>query len=100
MKPVNKINKVMNNFNFKKVHAAMEAMQWEWWGEGVPTVKSLKQVALGLLNDAIDGLIDENVPRYRASTGGFSAYAYREGEEIFCYLTFEVAAEHSEHEIF
>lgn len=100
MKPINKINKVMNNFNFEKVHAAMEAMRWEWWGEGVPTIETLKKVARGLLNDAIDSLISENVPRYRTSTGGFSACAYREGEEIFCYLVFEVALKHSDYEIF
>ena len=100
MKPVDKINKIMDNFNFVKLHGAMEAMQWEWWCEGVPSVESLKETALGLLNDAIDGLISENTQLFKVSTGGLSAYAYREGKKIFCYLAFEVVAKHSEYEIF
>ena len=64
-----KIDEVMERFDFKTVHAIMTIMKWEWFGEGVPTIPSLKQTARELLEGCITG---DRISSSH-STGGFRA---------------------------
>lgn len=64
-----KISDIMSRFDFGRVHKIMKALNWEWIGEGVPTVKSIKHTALTLLK----GVCLQNSSDYYILTGGFKA---------------------------
>jgi hypothetical protein len=64
-----KIDEVMERFDFKTVHAIMTIMKWQWAGEGVPTIPSLKQTARQLL----EGCITSDRISSSHNTGGFRA---------------------------
>jgi len=65
----NNIEKIINEFDFEKVHDVMTYLNWTW-GDNIPTTEEMKIQALGLLNDVKP--INKN--RYSSSyTGGFKA---------------------------
>jgi hypothetical protein len=52
--PVEKmIEDIMNEFNFKRIQSAMDHLKWQWAGEGVPTIESLRKQAERLLRGAM-----------------------------------------------
>jgi len=61
----------IDNFNFKRVHKAMKALNWKWannYGqESVPTIKKMKDTCRDLINGIIYG--DKEIGSCR--TGGF-----------------------------
>lgn len=63
-----KIQDIMEDFNFQKVHDVMEQLDWKWAMSkyGVPTVEEMKAEAKRLLIDAC-------VERTCVATGGFRA---------------------------
>lgn len=63
-----KIEDIMENFNFDRVHDAMEAVDWRWVGTkyGVPTIDEIKAEARRILVDAVN-------ERTCISTGGLRA---------------------------
>lgn len=66
-----KIDEIMDNFDFEKVHKTMDVLEWTWAGEGVPEVPSLRARARQLLKEAC---FIENKSNYSmCSTGGFEA---------------------------
>lgn len=95
------INNIINEFDFLKVQAAMEALNWRWVSTNnqVPTTLKLRETAIELLRDAakcrLGGFIDEHyeVPIV-CGTGGFEATAYcneDKTEITFLKLQFVVA---------
>jgi len=68
-----KINDILEDFNFQKIHDVMEQLDWKWvmTKYGVPTLDELKREAKRLLIDAC-------IERTCVSTGGFRA-VYEEG---------------------
>ena len=61
---------IMQNFDFHKVHKAMESLGWKWAltrgrGLDVPTVDDLRETARDLLEDV--------KPGHHRGTGGFEA---------------------------
>ena len=95
------INNIINEFDFLKVQAAMEALNWRWVSTNnqVPTTLKLRETAIELLRDAakcrLGGFIDEHyeVPIV-CGTGGFEATAYcneDKTEITFLKLKFVVA---------
>ena len=44
-----KIEVILDEFNFEKVHKAMEALNWTWYGRGVPKIGTLRRSAKELL---------------------------------------------------
>lgn len=81
-----KIDNIMDCFDFNKVHDTMEHLNWKWVstrGE-VPDIIDLKQCARKLLNDVVDQYInnricgDEQSQVFGISTGGFKAELYYE----------------------
>jgi hypothetical protein len=80
--PVNQmIDDIMDNFDFDKVQTAMEALDWQWAGKGIPSIKQLKETAVYLLKGAaelrlggfLDSYWEEGIIN---GTGGFQATAY------------------------
>ena len=61
---------LLKNFDFKKVHKAMLALEWEWrMGDstyGIPSKKTIKETARRLLKEAFDR-------KTTIGTGGFTA---------------------------
>ena len=69
-----KIQDILEDFNFQKVHDVMEQLDWKWamTKYGVPTIDELKREAKRLL---IDACIEHTC----VATGGFRA-VYEAGE--------------------
>ena len=63
-----KVQNIMKDFNFQKVHDVMEQLDWKWAMSkyGVPTIDELKTEAKRLLVDAC-------IERTCVATGGFRA---------------------------
>lgn len=85
-----KIDNIMDCFDFNKVHDIMEHLNWKWAttrGE-VPDIIDLKQCARKLLNDVVDQYINNRICRdeqsqvFGISTGGFKAELYYEILEL------------------
>jgi len=69
-----KVESIMDQFDFEKVQSVMEDLDWKWAGTkfGVPTVEEMKREAERLLIDAVQ---EETT----CSTGGFRAVYESEG---------------------
>lgn len=69
-----KVESVMDQFDFDKVQSVMEDLDWKWAGTkfGVPTVEEMKREAERLLIEAVQ---EETT----CSTGGFRAVYESEG---------------------
>lgn len=63
-----KIEDILDEFNFEKVHKAIEALDWTWYYNGVPTIAELRRSARRLLNDVAE--VDGDITM---GTGGFQA---------------------------
>jgi hypothetical protein len=75
-----KIDHIMDYFDFAKVAKAMEALNWTWAGKGVPTEPELRKEARRLLNDVSNKNVCKCAFRYSISTGGFRVTKYHYGE--------------------
>ena len=60
---------ILQNFDFGKVHKVMQALNWTWHGDGVPSVATIKQRASELLAGC-------NEVGQEVHEGGFSARCY------------------------
>ncbi len=96
------IEETLRVFNFAKIHAAMEALEWQWTDtKGVPSLPELKEKARELLTHVREGwerevkgdsADDRAMHVYFASEGGFYAEA---GEGVFK-LQFVLAEQETE----
>ena len=70
-----KIEQIMENFDFENVHKVMVALEWEWsfgrGGSGIPSVWALKKRAGELLSNVEDLICEGGT--ITSSTGGFEA---------------------------
>ena len=71
-----KIECIMRNFDFERVHKVMELLDWHWafTSKGVPTVEEIKVEARRILIDACEE--ETNI-----ATGGFRAVYEADGTE-------------------
>lgn len=65
-----KVNKILNSFNFSKVHDAMILLNWRWMKDEhskghIPGIKELKETAKDLLVSCLNNNYES------ISTGGF-----------------------------
>jgi hypothetical protein len=80
--PMNQmIDDILDNFDFIKVQTVMEALNWQWTGEGVPSIDQLKEKAVYLLKGAAKLRLEEYLDSYWEEgiingSGGFQATAY------------------------
>jgi len=75
------IDDIMDDFDFIKVQTVMEALNWQWAGKGVPSIKQLKETAVYLLKGAAELRLGDYLESHWEqgiinSTGGFQATAY------------------------
>lgn len=70
-----KVDAVMANFDWKRVHKVMTLLDWEWYDAGVPTIPQMKECVERLFEDAWDYLEEEKEfptgNSWRIETGGF-----------------------------
>lgn len=68
LKMRNKIDSIMENFDFERVHKVMDMLEWRWVSakNGVPSVEELKKEAKRLL-------VSSCSEKTQISTGGFKA---------------------------
>ena len=77
----NKIDNIMDNFNFAKVEKAIQATGWRWASvEGTPEESDLRKQARRLLKEVSVKYVKESDFRCYISTGGFKATKYFDGE--------------------
>ena len=80
--PINQmIDDIMDNFDFDRVQTAMEALDWQWAGKGIPSIEQLRETAVYLLKGAAELRLEEYLDSYWEEgiingTGGFQATAY------------------------
>jgi len=76
---IDKIDYVLDNFNFEKVHAYMLLTKWQWWKETdylQPTIQDLKDTAQNILWSVTqDG-------KSLIGQGGFYAYRFEYGIKL------------------
>ena len=76
-----KIDDIMDNFDFNKVETVMKATNWTWVStHGVPVEHELRKQARELLKSVSQHYVSELGFRYAISTGGFKATKYYDGE--------------------
>ena len=64
------IEHILDEFDFYKVHKAMEALDWTWASSaGVPTIGEMRRCARMLFKHAVEA--DSSSPNYSTATGGF-----------------------------
>jgi len=76
------VNEVLAHFDFEKVNETMTLLNWSWAGEGIPSVKQLKDSAENHLYGAIKQALDPNNTehhevRWISASGGFKATAWK-----------------------
>lgn len=93
------IDEIMDNFDFDKVHKAMEALDWEWVKDGydkdkpmleqmsVPDVSTIRRQARRHLKEVIEGNL------YAVGTGGLKA-TWHEGVLSLEFILAEWEASH------
>ena len=75
------IEDIMDEFDFKRIQSVMDHLNWQWAGEGVPTIESLRKTAERLLRGAIKSRLGEYKNEHHEigilnGTGGFEAKAW------------------------
>lgn len=90
------VEKVIQNFDFDKVHRVMKSMNWGWWDtsteDGVPSIGHVVLQAKRLL-DQVYNKVSAGENNYFISTGGFEATARKyEYGEIVLELKFVVTS--------
>lgn len=79
-----KIDTIMDNFDFNRVENAMRATNWTWCSasepDGIPTQSEIRESARRLLKEVSQKTVSKNSFRYYISTGGFRATKYYDGE--------------------
>ena len=79
-----KIDDIMDNFDFNKVETVMKATNWTWAStHGVPVEHELRKQARELLKSVSQHYVSELGFRYAISTGGLKATKYYDGELEF-----------------
>ena len=76
-----KIDDIMDNFDFSKVETVMNATNWAWAStHGVPVEHEIRKQARELLKSVSQHYVSELGFRYAIYTGGFKATKYYNGE--------------------
>ena len=76
------IGEIISNFDFEKCEVTMSALNWEWFGRGVPNIQMLKESSVERLRDVINQItskengLNPNVPYYSMS-GGLKATGWK-----------------------
>lgn len=89
------IDKIIDWFDFERVHRVMTELDWRWGLPGsseVPELPELRQAARRLMNEAVQGMEQANSKQFTIETGGFRVQVQQDEEDkIFIRLAFELA---------
>lgn len=80
------IENILDEYDFQKVHKAMEALEWHWCtsDDGLPSVAELRRQARGLLEDVYR---HTETPYIMMGCGGFEASRVMEVGDLNKYLS-------------
>ena len=76
-----KIEEILDNFDFESVHKIMSYMNYTWLNSGVPSIKDMKEAAAELLN-RIKNMKEKGHNRGSCECGRFKASFFIEEAEI------------------
>lgn len=76
-----KIEVIIDEFHFEKVHKAMESLNWTWYGRGVPEIGTLRRSARELLTRVAYSDDDLTI-----CSGGFQARRFGDDSELLFYI--------------
>ena len=74
------IDDVIENFDFERCHRAMRALNWSWFGRGIPTISMLKESSIERLQSAMKGVKSNGLSSsdsYFSSSGGLKGTAWK-----------------------
>lgn len=83
------VKKIIEEFDFGKVHDVMTHLNWIWYNEGVPNIAKLIILASELLEKVYFEAEKNREDSFR-STGGFEAEAFYDGHNIKLQLKFVI----------
>jgi hypothetical protein len=78
----NMVNEIIQEFNFERCYTAMNALNWQWAGTGIPSIDMLKESAIDRLMSAIEGVKNKENrlsanESYFCSSGGLKGTAWK-----------------------
>ena len=78
----NMVSEILEQFDFEKCRKVMSLLNWQWYGQGVPTVEMMKEISRSHLKTVVDGLLHKgNQVKaheiYICSGGGFKGWGYK-----------------------
>jgi hypothetical protein len=76
------IDEIIQEFDFERCYNAMNALNWQWAGTGIPTIDMLKESAINRLRATMEGVKDKENKlsaneHYSASSGGLKGTAWK-----------------------
>jgi hypothetical protein len=74
---VNKIDDIMNHFDFTRVHKTMEVLDWGWCSDAPPDVDEMRDTSKRLLCDSVKDALKDGKYHFQG-TGGFDVEIYPE----------------------
>ena len=88
------INEILAHFDFEKVHEVMELTNWTWAGEGVPSIKKIKESAEYHLSSAIEQVLSPSNTEHHevgwiSSSGGLKAMAWKNEDNTLAKIQLE-----------
>jgi len=77
-----KIDEIMDEFNFYRVHLVMEHLDWKWAStNGVPSIGDIRRAARGILNTLALRPATSGPWEHNTITGGLSANRWGDTDE-------------------
>ena len=86
-----KIDEVMDYFDFDKVAKTMRFLNWNWIIDGIPDSPKIRQQTRLLMNDCYTRLIASGTDEMTISTGGIKVTCYIIKEKPEFDVSFELA---------
>jgi hypothetical protein len=76
------IDEIIQEFDFERCYTAMNTLNWEWAGTGIPTIDMLKEASINRLRSAMKGVKDKenglsSNEHYACSSGGIKGTAWK-----------------------
>jgi len=86
-----KIEEIMDEFNFHRVHLVMEHLEWKWFdANGVPSHGDIRRAARGLLNSLALRPTKSGPWEHETMTGGLSAKRWGNTDEYGAWENFSL----------
>jgi len=67
------INEILEEFDFERVSIVMEALDWRWSTDGIPSISLMKDHARRLIRSAAQDMAANSEQKWTVGSGGFEA---------------------------